>query len=124
VRNKFTMWMDTMTQYDKQGLMTKQVVNVKMDPTIYYNSENLDHFLESPAENQTMTFVYNEDGSASGNMRGLICKVVVPGYGPVYMETGHTSFHLTVGGTFETILNSGHNQAIDGDVTALCNFLK
>jgi hypothetical protein len=57
---------------------------------------------------------------------GLLYKVRVPGYGPIFMETGALVYQCEPW-TWENcvlVSNAGHNQFADQDLAALCEYLK
>jgi hypothetical protein len=106
--------------FDKEG---QSVIEVDQllgfgQHSVYYNSEYPDLSLSGgPGEVETDRW-YFEDGTLTSS--GLTWKVIVPGYGPVFMESGRVVLDFNTG---EVILNTGHNQYFEGDLAAICSFL-
>lgn len=107
--------------YDENGEQVKTILNTDFRGTnIYYNFDNPEYFIKgSPGEGQNMRFNY-ENGILS--MSGVFNKIIIPGYGPILMETGLTVWDLDTG---EMLFNTGRNQYLnDGDFEALCDYLR
>ncbi len=105
--------------YDKDGEAVQKIELFRViGQSIYYNSENPDLFLTGgPGESGLGRYDLQNGILYIG---GINFKVRVPGYGPVYYETGHAVMDLETG---EVLFNSGHNQALGQDLEALCKFL-
>lgn len=115
-------WMDL---FDKNGQWVKEVTQYKvLGQSLYYNSEDPDRAVAGgPGEVENGHY-----DAASGVMsfHGLSWKVRVPGQGMLWFETGTMVFQCDPY-TFENceiVSNTGHDQFVDGDVEALCDYLR
>jgi hypothetical protein len=106
--------------YDKSGVAVQTIQHYRLiGESIYYNSANPAKAVNGgPAEHEldkidvTTGIVY---------VSGLSFKIRVPGYGLIFAETGRYIFDENTG---QVLFNSGHNQFLDQDLAALCNYLK
>jgi hypothetical protein len=103
--------------YDKSGAIMQTIQHYRLiGESIYYNSANpAKSVLGGPAEHEL------EKIDATASFSGPSFRIRVPGYGPIFYETGHGVVDLTTG---QFLFNSGHNQFVDQDLAALCNYLK
>jgi len=111
---------------DKDGHIYREVQSYRVMSSVYYNASDPENkfLLGGPRESQQSQFAYDEHGLLiEHTFSGPTYKLVVPGYGPVFMETGHSRW-VFENGTWVNTFNTGHNQKIDGDIEALCEFLK
>jgi hypothetical protein len=120
VLTDYTVLITGTDRYDKSGQFVQEILKARlMGESRYYNSTNdAKEVLGGPGE------VENDRWNAAQGLvyvTGLIFKVRVPGYGLIFAETGRAVLDLNTG---EWGFNSGHNQWVDGDVAALCNYLK
>ena len=111
--------------YDKNGqwVKTNQRYRV-LGESLYYNSENHDRsILGGPGEIDRAQF-WAATGVIKGG--GLSWKVKVPGYGLIWAETGTLVWQCDPYTFANCVLvsNTGHNQFLDQDLAALCNYLK
>ena len=105
--------------YDKSGLLVQEVSHYLIGESVYYNSTDpTKSVVGGPAESENDRIDW-----ASGFYYGTgpSYKVRVPGHGVIFMETGHWVANMNTG---EYVFNSGQNQFVDGDVAALCDYLK
>jgi len=111
--------------FDKDGNWLKGKTQYRiLGESVYYNSANPTKAVSGgPGEvaNQFWDLTAGEI-----RVSGLIYKVRIPGYGPIYYETGELVWQCDPG-TFSNcsvVSNTGHNQSVEGDVAALCEYLK
>jgi hypothetical protein len=106
--------------YDKSGAAVQTIRHFRIiGESIYYNSANPDKaVLGGPGENEQQKFDW---AAGTVSLSGPSYKIRVPGYGLIFAETGHAVVDLT---TEQFLFNSGHNQFVDQDLAALCNYLK
>ena len=110
-------------RYDKNGVLVKELDHFNiLGQTRYYNSEDRDKFvLGGPGEVENDHVVY-VDGTAALNLfSGLSFKVVLKGYGAIFLQTGHTVYDLQTG---EVLFQAGHSAYFDQDLAALCDVLR
>jgi hypothetical protein len=109
---------------DEEGEVQQIVVNLKVNWEIFSNSIDASKFLwAGPGENQHGILKYEGGQLVSNQWSGLPNKVIVPGYGPVFMETGVLRWDEN----WVTLSNTGHNDLYSPGpetLVALCNFLK
>jgi hypothetical protein len=77
--------------------------------------------LGGPGELEVDHYLYEDGSLVSDTWTGVPYKVVLPGYGTILMETGRAVFDFT---TDQLLFNSGQNQAVDGDLAAICDVLQ
>jgi hypothetical protein len=107
---------------DQDGIRTNRINILDITgTTTYYNSLDPTKSIEGgPGEVQVSHILFDEAGVRIGtNSAGLTFKIVVPGYGPIFMETGEYRLRAGV-----VVFNSGFNQAIEEDVAVLCDYLR
>jgi len=112
------------TFYDGDGRLTRIVESARFTGDVLYNSTAPDkRILGGPGENQENQFTFDENGEMTSHyFSGPSYKFVVPGYGPIFMDTGHTrAVHDSDG--WHVLFNTGHNLG-DSDIIAVCNALK
>ena len=91
---------------------------------VYYNSVTLKSVEAGPGLSSQTLYRFDDAGNLvliEGS--ALQGKVMVPGHGWIFMETGHV--RLT--GTwpdFTVLFNSGHNDVLDPDFAVLCAYLQ
>ncbi len=118
-----------MTVYDRQGRVVKVLATWKFPRALNYNASDPTKFLWSgPGENQLTVDIYGYDadgnwGPVFSHSAGLPLKVVVPGHGPIQLETGYISWDRTDGG-WQLLHNSGHNDLYEGNWQILCDYLR
>ena len=105
--------------YNKSGQLVNDVGHFRViGESLYYNSEN-------PAKAVTGGPVELENSrTLDGYMyygSGPSWKIRVPGYGLIFAETGHIIYDQRAQ---EILFNAGHNQFVDKDLAALCDYLK
>ena len=90
----------------------------------YYNSEHPERAVAGgPGEVENSHF---DPTTGLVSFHGLSWKVRIPGYGLIFGETGSAVFQCDPS-TFqncELVSNVGHNQFVDSDLAALCDYLK
>ncbi len=106
--------------YDKSGALVQTVRRLHtIGESMYYNSTTPEKSVSGgPGEVEVDRF---DETEGLLYISGPIFKIRVPGYGLIFAETGHLVVDLTTG---QVISNSGHNQMVDQDLAALCNYLK
>ena len=107
--------------YDRDGQQVRQLMNTSFGTTnVYYNASNPELFVNgSPGEGQNFRWDFK---NGILYMSGVLNKIVVPGHGPILMETGLVAFNMETG---EVLTNRGHNQSLtDREFGALCDFLR
>ena len=103
---------------DKHGVERTAEWLVRYGPGRYYNVDDPSRFvLSGPGEVQNSHWQTVDGWLVSA---GTIVKVVVPGVGPIFMETGAWKVDIA---TWTFYHDSGHNQYLAGDVAALCLLL-
>jgi hypothetical protein len=112
----FTYVISYEVYFDKDGNWKKYVERIRtVGNSLWYNSANPEiSFLGGPGENEVQTWY--PDGRYI--VTGLSVKIVIPGSGPMILETGRTIFDTE---TWEILFQSGPSD-IYGDTTALCEF--
>jgi hypothetical protein len=128
VWNDYTATYRRTTIYDKGGQIKQQVLKFRVTSDLFYNVNDPSKYLMGkPGENEEGRLVYEGGNFVLESAAGPAVKVIIPGYGPVFMETGRW-----VGDPmYTTLFNSGHNDfhdlINDGDpaaAEAFCNALK
>lgn len=111
--------------FDEDGVTPKLVVeNFKVISDVFYNSTNpTKRIAAGPGENQEVHYRYENGKLVSFQWSGPVVRVNLPGYGPIYSETGVFK-RLWYEGSWHFIMNTAHNQWVDGDIEALCWALK
>jgi hypothetical protein len=120
VLNDFTALVSGTIVYDKSGVAVQTIEHVRViGESIYYNSANpTKSVLGGPGEGE----MHRIDGTTGiVYISGPSWKIRISGYGLIFAETGHVVFDETTGQIF---FNSGHNQFLDQDLAAVCNYLK
>jgi hypothetical protein len=104
--------------YNKSGQVVNDVEHYRtIGESLYYNSENTARAVTgAPAELENARYV---GGYLYAS--GPSWKVRVPGYGLIFAETGTLIVDLQAQ---QIIFNAGHNQFVDKDLAALCDYLK
>jgi len=124
VYNAYTAEARDTTIYDKTGAIKQAVRSVRFLSDEYWNGDvPKNRLYGKPGERNEIRFTYENGELVLIQQSGGMMRVIVPGYGPIYIETGHAR----ITPTFEVIFNSGHNHFWDGDpaaAEALCNALK
>jgi len=109
-------------RYDKSGRLVEELYHYKaIRPSIYYLSDpsdllvpipNTKSLMGSAGQNETDRHdVINDLWYGSGNL----LQITVPGYGRIFTENGHMGGYPFV--------NRGHNNLLEADVAALCDYL-
>ncbi len=106
--------------YDKSGSVVQIIQHIRLiGESIYYNSTDpTKSVLGGPGERE-MDRIITETGLQYTS--GPLFKIRIPGYGLIFAETGHFVFDTATG---QFLFNSGHNQIVDQDLAALCDYLK
>ena len=120
VLNDFVALLSGTIVYDKSGVVVQTIQHYHLiGESIYYNSANpAKRVFGGPAEHEldridgTTGIVY---------VSGPSFKIRVPGYGLIFAETGHIVVDENTG---QVLFDSGHNQFVDQDLAAVCNYLK
>jgi hypothetical protein len=114
-------WCETtvvMVRYDKEGNPVQAIRHLSVGGSTYYNSEDEAIRVEGLREH-VLNRIRIEENILYGSGPGY--RVVVPGEGIVFLNTGHWTYNLVTG---EIIWIGGPHQAITGDAPALCEALK
>jgi hypothetical protein len=113
------------TLLGQDGLPIQLVENFKCLWSRYYSPETGKEVKGGPGESQQMRMLFENGLPVSHRWSGAVFKIVVPGYGPILLETGRARWIWDAAGTAHWLdTNSGHNMWVDRDLTALCNYLK
>jgi opacity protein-like surface antigen len=106
--------------YDKSGQLVKEGYHYRViGASLYYNSENpAKEVFGGPAEHENVRY---DPATGVYYGSGPSFKIRIPGYGLIFAETGRWGFDENTG---QYVFNSGHNQFVDKDLAALCNYLK
>jgi hypothetical protein len=131
IMNKYSVVYTDMTRYDKNGTPIQTIRSMKFPLDMYYNSTDISKFVLGKAETVEVRLTLDAQGNfVTEYASGQYAKVVLPGYGPVFVETGHGKFDWT-SGTQTLVSNTGQNQAwdwwyggIQPDLKPLCDALK
>ena len=114
-------WCETtvvMIRYDKEGNPVQAVNHLSVGGSVYYNSADETILVEGLREH-ALNRIRIEENILYGSGPGY--RVVVPGEGIVFLNTGHWTYNLATG---EIIWIGGPHQAITGDAPALCEALR
>jgi hypothetical protein len=121
-------WVELLTwvdRVDKNGQFAQEVGREKLlGQSLYYNSTNFDKAVAG-GPGEAANFRWDAKTGRVYNS-AVSWKVTVPGYGIIFAETGATVYQCDPY-TFENcqlVSNTGHNQFIDEDLAALCDYLK
>ncbi len=108
---------------DKAGIPIQELNHFKIiGQTVYYNSTDPDKFVPGgPGEVERDRIIYVNGIPALDLMSGLSFKVVLEGYGPIFLQTGRTIFSLPTG---QVIFSAGPNAYTAQDLEAMCNALR
>jgi hypothetical protein len=109
--------------FDKNGLPVREVTHIRLTrgESVYYNSTDPQKFVLGAGEVEQDLYLWEDGTLVSDQWTGVPFKVVLPGYGAIFMETGRGLWDFT---TNQLLFNSGQNQFADGDLAALCNALQ
>lgn len=109
--------------YDQGGLRKMRVLIVStVGQTTYYNSTDPQKFvMGGPGEVQTARTLFDNGVRTQFAGGGDLFRIVLPGYGPIYLESGHFVYDFVSG---EFVFASGPNQFVEGDAAALCEYLR
>jgi hypothetical protein len=105
--------------FDKDGnLVRQETLYHLIGLSAYYNSVDPNLVLYGgPNETQNIHWDYVDGWLLSA---GPVWRLVVPGYGPILMETGVWKVDLA---TWTITHSAGQNQVLDGDFASLCDAL-
>ena len=107
--------------YDAAGVPIRVTRKAFIDngTSVYYNSEDPSYWLAGgPGERELNTFDVTSGTVAT---RAASFKVVVPGYGNIFMNAGRI---ILVIATREILFEAGQMDFYDGDFEALCSALR
>jgi len=125
VMNRYEAPLKDTIVFDKQGEIALVVRNVKFTTDLFWNSLEPEKSLTGgPGERNEVRWTFENGVPVLLQESGGMVRIVLPGYGPIYIETGHLRLDPT---TYEVLFNSGWNHYWDGDpaaAEALCNALK
>jgi hypothetical protein len=125
------VWRD-MTRYDKnEPTQIEQIVRTVRFPTdVLTNSVSGKTLSGGPGLRAEVRVIYENGVPVSIASSGPIIRFNVPGYGHVFIETGHSVFNVVIDDAGEhhlIVSNTGHNDYRDWAPEALeavCNALK
>lgn len=110
---------------DRNGQPKQLVENLKLTLDVYRNSETGKSLSAGPGESEQMRMLFENGLPVTHRWSGLLFKVTVPGYGLIVAESGRATWQWDpLGGSHWLISNSGHNQWVERDLAALCEYLK
>jgi hypothetical protein len=115
-------WRD-MTRYGKDGNLDQIIRTYRYPTDLYWNSVTEKSLIAGPGQGSEVRFTYENGVLVNLFASGGLVRVNVPGYGHIFIETGHTMWDAN----HQLIWNTGHNQYRDWDpaaLEALCNALK
>ena len=123
ILNDYVALMHGNLRYDKDGNPVQERYQFRvLGQSIYYNSTDPDKFvLGGPGEASEARIMYEEGTPVLIFESGLLFKVMLKGYGPIFLNTGHDVFDLSTG---ELLFKKGPDQYWTRDFEALCNALK
>ena len=110
-------------RYDKAGNLVKDRYLIKIiGQTRYYNSTDPDKFvMGGPGELEVEHILWEDGIPAINSFAGPAFKVILKGYGPIYLQAGHTVYDYRTG---EVLFHAGPNAYLEQDIQALCDYLK
>ena len=110
---------------DQNGQPKQLVENLKVVMDVIYNSKTGKSVAAGPGESEQLRLLFENGLPVTHRWSGLLFKVTVPGYGLIVAESGRATWQWDpLGGSHWVISNSGHNQWVDRDLAALCEYLK
>jgi len=122
-------WVDSL-RYDKNGNPVQLIRTVKFPIDVMWNTTTGKTLKGGPGLRNEIRIGINESGEwVSSESSGPVIKFIIPGYGPVYMETGHTRWNPA---TWAILSSTGHNDFADlikngqlkpEAVEAICDYL-
>jgi hypothetical protein len=113
--------------YAKDGQLVQTIARVQgMGRSVYFLAESVDNkvplndkvVMGVPHETEVDRWEYLENLIY---VKGSIFQATLPHYGRIFSQTGLVVLDMT---TFEPLFTSGHNQYLEQDVAALCDYLK
>ena len=130
----FEIWEDVaqtntyIDRYDASGTLVQSIVHAVFFSDRFYNSVNGNEVYAVGGERQNNRFfdqpVYGPDGytPAEGVQQGMgpMYQITVPGYGKVLGQSGMYIYDYRTG----KFVSHGPSQVNDGDLAALCDYLK
>ena len=106
---------------NKDGSLDRQFTNVDFLDSIYYNSNRPSYWLPGTAEHAQQWLHFDEDGTAIDVVfSGSPTRVILPGYGSVFMGVGRIKFDLVTG----EVTFTGRFDQLTGNNDALCAALR
>lgn len=115
-------WRD-LTRYEKNGDIAQIVRTVRFPKDVFTNSVTGKTLYGGPGERNEVRFIYEDGVLVNIISTGPVLRINVPGYGPVFIETGHAVYDEN----HVLLFDSGHNDYrgwAPEAVEALCNALK
>ena len=115
-------WRD-MTRYNKYGQIEQMVRTVTFPVDVIWNEDTEKSLSGGPGLRNEVRFIYSNGVLVSITTSGPVIRFNVPGYGPVFIETGRAVYDAN----HQLVSNTGHNDYRDWDPAALaavCNALK
>jgi hypothetical protein len=113
--------------FDKSsGEITRVVENIWLNSGKLFNASDPSKFVPLSGTWQGDYTIVN-GLTVRVEQAGAAARAIVPGYGPVYFETGHNIYYPVLDWTnaiYIVLFNSGKNQYEDRDVSKVCDFLK
>ncbi len=99
ILNDYVGLMHGMLRCDMDGNPVQERYQFRLiGQSIYYNSTDPDKFvLGGPGEASEARIAYEDSTPVLIFESGLIFKVVLDGYGPIFLNTGHDVFDLSTG---------------------------
>ncbi len=110
-------------QYDIEGVPVRDVRHLKIiGQTVYYNSLDPEKSVRGgPGELDNTRIVYVNGVPALDFETGLAFKVMLQGYGPIFIQTGRTIFDIATGAA---LFSAGPDAFLTQDLDAMCHALR
>jgi hypothetical protein len=98
------------------------LLNLVAPESIYYNSEDPSYWLPGTAENISQWYYFNaNDEAIYWVTTGAPFRVILPGYGPVFMNVGRVKLDIA---TQEFTFIAGQFDNLNGNLDAICAALR
>jgi len=105
--------------FDKTGLLIVKIKERWRVEGFVYNASHPENYLPYKNSRYVVTELIDELGNIETHITGLWAMIVVPGYGPIFMDVGHIAWD-PLG---NVIFDAGKHQWWDANVDELCDFL-
>ena len=133
ISEEFVEVVREMTRWDNSdpAQIVQKILTITYPTDVLTNSVSGETLSGGPGLRSEIRVIYKDGVPVSLAQSGPVIRWNVPGYGPVFIETGHAVFDVVfdAGGNEQHLIisNTGHNDYRDWDPAALeavCNALK